>query len=617
MRTRGFVLMAMAAVVLCVGGLAQGAVREVSGRVEEVTVYRGQALVTRAVPVDLPAGPSEVVVPDLPEQVVSDSVFATAGDGVEVRAVRYRTRAVREAPREEVRKLEQKIEEMKDELEAVTMKQQVATRSNEYLGKLENFVAPTAQMELTKGVLDAETLEKLTHFILEQRSKNSDTLLELSQKEEDIKEELELTQRKLNELTAGASRTVREAVLFLEAESQKSAEVRLSYLVRQAGWDPSYNIRGSSGADTVEVEYNAGIHQVSGEPWKEVKLTLSTASPVLTADPPALAPFWVTLAPQQQVQVQVSDRRQLEERYHQFRGQVMEQARQRQAAAGRAQGERAAWTMNFFASNVQAMEMMSDSDIIKTTQAGVRRAEGLSVTYRIPGRISLDSRADTQMVRIAELDLKSRFYHVATPVLTSYVYREAEIANDGDLALLEGPASVYLDGGFVGKSTVPMVAKGQEFNMGFGLDPALRASRELLERTEQTMGANREITFTYRLRLENFRQKPVDVRLYDRLPHARGDRQLRVTLGEMSDELSDDPLYREMERPRGILCWDVTVPAGASGAEARKVEYTYTVEFDRSLGITTPAGGPQGAGQPAGELQQEFEELRRMKRKAH
>ena len=612
MNTRKTIWMTLIALALWVSVPAPGATKESSGRVEEVTVYRGQAMVTRVVPADLPEGPSEIVVPDLPEQVVSDSVFATAGDGVEVRAVRYRSRAIRQAQRDEVRKLEQKIEDLQDEIDSLDMDEEVVEAAIEYLDKLENFVAPTAQAELTKGVLDADTLEKLTHFILKERKDSSDRLVEVRHQTEDLKKELELAQRRLRELTAGASRTLREAVLFLEAEREMAAEVKLSYLVQQAGWDPSYNVRGGSASDAVEVEYNAAIHQVSGEAWEDVKLTLSTASPVLTAEPPTLAPFWVELSPQQQQQA--ADRRRLGEQYQQFRGQVRQQARQRQAAARAEQGQQAAWSMNYFANNLQAMEMMAGKELIKTSQAAEKEVEGLSVTYHLPGRISLDSRADTQMVRVGKLELKSRFYHVAMPVLTSYVYREAEITNDSELALLEGPASMYLDDDFVGKSTLPMVATAQQFNMGFGLDPALRASRELVDREEQTMGANREITFTYRLRLENFREEPVEVRLYDRLPQARGGRDMRVTLGEMSDKLCDDPLYLEMERPRGILCWNITVPAGASGANARRVEYSYTVEFDRQLSIATPDKGP---GQPSQELQREFEELQRMKRKAH
>src|SRR5688500_15121669 len=77
--------------------------------VTEWTLYPGQAQVTRTVPVEGAAGRVEVVVGNFPEQIVPNSLFAEGGDAVEIRAVRFRTRAVGEEPREEVRALDKQI----------------------------------------------------------------------------------------------------------------------------------------------------------------------------------------------------------------------------------------------------------------------------------------------------------------------------------------------------------------------------------------------------------------------------------------------------------------------------------------------------------------------------
>ena len=47
----------------------------------------------------------------------------------------------------------------------------------------------------------------------------------------------------------------------------------------------------------MRIEYNGLIQQMSGEDWSDVKLTLSTASPALSAAGPGLAPFRLTLVP--------------------------------------------------------------------------------------------------------------------------------------------------------------------------------------------------------------------------------------------------------------------------------------------------------------------------------
>jgi hypothetical protein len=98
-----------------------------------VTLYRGQALVTRTVPLEGPKGASEVVVADIPEQVVADSLYAEGGEGVEVRAVRYRARAVGQEPREEVRKLDAAIEDINEKMQANKKNQEVLAKRAAYL----------------------------------------------------------------------------------------------------------------------------------------------------------------------------------------------------------------------------------------------------------------------------------------------------------------------------------------------------------------------------------------------------------------------------------------------------------------------------------------------------
>ena len=73
---------------------------EADGRVTHVTLYRDQAQITRDIPVTGDAGPIELVVGNLPEQIVAGSLFAEGGDAIEIRAVRFRTRAVGDEPRE-------------------------------------------------------------------------------------------------------------------------------------------------------------------------------------------------------------------------------------------------------------------------------------------------------------------------------------------------------------------------------------------------------------------------------------------------------------------------------------------------------------------------------------
>jgi uncharacterized protein (TIGR02231 family) len=229
------------------------------------------------------------------------------------------------------------------------------------------------------------------------------------------------------------------------------------------------------------------------------------------------------------------------------------------------------------------------------------------LSYQLRGGVSLASRSDQQMVRIMQTNMDSKFYHVAVPVLTSFVYREAELMNASDEDLLAGPITVYLDSRFVGRGEIPTVARGQTFVVGFGADPQLRARRELAEKKDSVQGGNRITSFEYRLVVENFSNAAAAVRVLDRLPHPHNGDDIRVTLGETTDPVSADKLYVRQEKPSGILRWDIEVPASSAGENAKIVDYHYSVEYDRQYVVSLPASKQS--------LQEEFERLQRERQK--
>ncbi|QDT75091.1 DUF4139 domain-containing protein [Lacipirellula limnantheis] len=595
----------------------------VEGRVSAVTLYRGQAQVTRVVPIEGAAGRLEVVVSQLPEQIVPNSLFAEGGDGVEIRAVRFRTRAVGEEPREEVRKLDDEILAAQQELDLTTKRQALLVKRTEYLAKLEGFVAPTAQADLTSGVLDAEALERMTTFSFAQLETIASEEVELAKQARVLNERIELLNRKRAEITAGASQTLREAVLFIQKKAEAPAEVRLNYLVNNCGWSPSYVMRAAADRNNVQVEYSALIQQLSGEDWNDVELTLSTASPTLSAAGPGLAPLHVMLASGDQVAaivaangpesgelnfsipMQNASKSAVQGRISGLRAQRSEMSQAIGNAGNFADVNRFSWSLNDVASSYQLLEL--GCSLSELRSESFDDGGGPSISYSLGRGVSLASRTDQQMVRIMQAAVDSQFYHVAVPVLTPHVYREAELKNTSDHDLLAGPMTAYLDGRFVGQGELPTVARGERFVVGFGADAQLRARRELVNKTDGTQGGNRETRFEYRLVVENFGNEPTPVRVIDRLPHAENGADIRVTLGKTSDKLSEDTLYAREEKPMGILRWDVDVAADAAGESARLITYDYGVEYDRKVVVSLPSTKEV--------QQQEFEQLQRDRQK--
>ena len=578
-----------------------------NGRVTHVTLYRSQALVTRTLQINGEAGVTEFVVGDLPEQIVADSLFAEGTEEVEVRAVQYRTRAVGESPREEVRAKQAEILANGDLVAMNQKNQEIAQRQLNYLDSLEGFVAPTATTELSQGVLDAEALERITKFSFEQRETISKRQVELAREARDLAEQQSLLQRQLGEMTNGATKTVREAVLYVSTTAATPQEIRLNYLVNGCGWSPTYTIRSENEQPTARIDYNGLIYQMSGEDWKDIAITLSTASPALSAAGPGLAPLRVTLQngdqsmPQQgTLQSDVFDKSQIAQIVGKQKQAVLDN---RNAIEYKAQSD-SNWKINDAANQFACVTLFGNSEAVSELQTQFEDlADEPSLSYRLATTVTLPSRNSKQMIRIVSTELPGEFYFVATPVLTSFVYREAQLVNNSSEDLLGGPIMVYLDDKFVGRGEIATVARGQSFVVGFGADPQLRTRRELVEKTEGINGGNRELTFDYRMVVDNFKETEATVRILDRMPNPLDGAKIRITNNKFTDELSSDPFYQRTERPEGILRWDVSVAAKASGNEAKTIDYGFTVEYDRNYIVSLP--------DQLNQQKQDFERLQR------
>jgi len=591
----GFAALAGVAAVAC------GATHETAGRIDAVTVYRGQALVTRLVEIPGPAGLHEVVVTDLPERIVPGSIYAESADGVAVRSVRYRVRPVAEDVRDEVRKLDEEMEAKMEALDALERSRRVLGEERAYLDRLNDFTAPTATAELRSGVLNAETLRKLTLFTFEQRKRLSDEELTIDRQKKGFEQALNLLRRKRGELTGVSARTVREAVVFADLREATGGLMRVRYLVDDAMWSPSYNVRTEADNARVLLEYNAAIQQRSGEDWTDVAMTLSTATPTLVARAPELTPLRVALAefeaPQaaEQYKAQFGELMRRKAQMENYRNAPM--AQQQGRAAQQALQPQAdtleEWTvlgnrandlnLNSIAAELQVLDLVAPGRT--SLGKGVPREEGVSVTYLLTGRTTLPSRSDRQSIQIAGLNLPADFYKVATPVLTDFVYDEASLTNASPMVLLAGPVAAYAGGQFVGHGEIPMVAAGERFAVGLGIDSSLRAGRELVERRESIRGGNRVVTFKYRLVVNNFADAPAVVRLLDRLPKAK-DAGVQVTLAESGKPLCDDRDYQHGPRKDGILRWDAEVPGAASGPDAFAIDYEFQLEYDKAKSLT-------------------------------
>lgn len=567
-------------------------VNPVVGTIRRVTLYRNQALVTRELKVEPNQASGVITVVDLPDQLVPDSVYAEGDGVVQVRAVRVTSRLQLAANDAKVRELDQAIEQLDEERALSEQMLQVSAENLASLKNVGDFAAQKTSDDLNRGTLNASTAIELADYVMKMRGELVAEQLQLQVNVKKLTRQLAVLENQKSQWVAGNQREQFESKIFIECPADQGGTVLLNYIVGGCGWSPQYSIRGSVDQQDFSIRYSAMVQQISGESWDDVILTLSTASPSVSATGPSLTPFRVSAGGEfsnqaaQQMENLSADALNINEQAQAIRRQQRNVETEAFGKASKSSPMQRDMQLNKLAGQLQTLELEAEANVA-ARMADDADDEVATQVYTLGQSVSLESRRQQQLVQIDELKLAGQMYHLAIPLLTSYAYREAEITNTSSMGLLGGPAAVYLDDRFVGQTNLLTTASGQRLLVGFGADQQVRIRRELRSKGDSIRGGNRNLEFNYRLVVSNFKNKELNLRLYDRIPVVNEARDVTVTLTPPKEPLSTDALYERIAKQRGILRWDLTVPADSNGSKALDVEYTYGLEFDRNRTLST------------------------------
>ena len=572
------------------------------GKIQDVILYRNQALVTRVVEVDLKEGSHEIMVTKLPSEIIQNSLYAESV-GADVRAAKLKITELKSDTDPKLAALDEKIEKANNDSIRLSKLIEVNRLKLSFLTKQEDFIATTEKVELSRGILNADTMKQLTLFNFDQKKELALEELKLQEDIKILQKEKDLLLRERKQLVKTSLKSI-DASIFIDKIGSGKCEIRLYYLVQNAGWSPIYNFYSKLGSKTVRVEFNARIQQVSGENWDNINLTLSNATPALSALAPGLSPFRISLS-------NLGNSLGQEDLKSASQGvsKKMSAAYNKQIGAQSwNETQEGSWAMNSAANEYQNLELLAkDEDLNILKKDAKQNSSAPSVSFLLKSKVSFLSKTEQQLVKVEKSELPAKFYNVAIPLLTTYVFREAEIENDGFENLLEGQVSVYLDEKFVGHGEISNVAKGQSFVMGFGVDTQIRARRELYEKKEKILGGNKELSFKVRVILENFSKKPTDLRVLDRIPVEDEKENVRITLDLKNNTLSADELYQQYERTKGILRWDLALQPESAASKSKTLDYSYKLEFDKNLQVSLPSPAK------ADQMRTEFDEIQKMK----
>ena len=528
-----------------------------------VTMYQGRASVTRSTTLDLNPGLYDLTFGNLPESIQPLSIQARADGPVKVLSVDFSQQPVTESSSPELAKLDQQIASVQKQISDIADERGLLESQEAFIDAVSIRATTDASQAGGTAKLDLDAVRKQLTFVSEERERLMKARRELDDRQRDREEDLAVLQGRRGAV-AGAGGIARTAVVSVAVTESSQVRVDLTYLVANATWEPSYNIRAGLAGSAAQIEYDALLTQRTGEDWDNVRLTLSTAQPTIAANPPILAPWFIDV-------------------FH------PEDDRTVSAPSMQAPGRMAApWQADEVRLKHANAEALAEELARLSADAAVGGG-GPSVTFQLPRTVTVKTDSQKQQrTRIAAMETRPRFVHVAQPMLTESVYLRGDLTNSSAYQFLPGRASIFIGQDFVGPTVLGSVAPGGEFKVYFGIDNSVKAKRQLVsKKTENTglLGGGRRTIYNYRITVDNGSGAAITLELRDRIPVSRSD-QIQVELADVSVPLADDTYYLTEERPQGILKWWLTIPTTARDASPFEILYTVRVNRAKDVEMT-------------------------------
>ena len=528
---------------------------EIGTAIETVTVYPDQARVTRRGSTSLSPGTHRVEISELPERMDPASVRASARGTSRARllGVDVRRDFFVETPAEDVRELETQIERVEDEGLSLDAKKRILEQEQTVLGELAGQTKAYAR-GLALGKMKAETHTELLDRFRSRAEELSSALLDLVVQRRNMNRRLERLRNEREQLAGAGGRQRHTAVIDIEVHQEGEFSVGLEYVIAGAGWDSLYDIRMLEEGErtTLEVSYLAQVRQRTGEDWKDVALTLSTARPALTKTIPELRPWYVG-----PVHTMPAPR---------------PQAPRMMATLAAVPAP----TPGIAPDDETGAEMVADAVYEAEETLAKVESSGTAVTYQIPGTVDVPTDGSPRKVAVARFELNPRLDYVSAPKLVEAVYRRAEMENDSAYTLLPGPASLFAGDEFLGTTKLDLTAPKGEIELFLGTDDRIRVERELKRRDvdRRFIGDRRRAHYTYEITVENLASVPSRVTLHDQLPVSRHeDVKVRLEL--------DEPRPDE-QTELNLLEWHLAL----GPTEKRVVRFGFVVECPRAMKLT-------------------------------
>jgi len=533
---------------------------EANGAITAVTLYRGRAAVTRTTTLDLKAGGYSIFFRDLSSSTFLDTVQAHVSGNTKLLSVDTSTTPIAKDNSKLLAEINAEIKAVEAKIDSIHARKKA---NGLQISLLEKLIEQAGNDKAEP--VDLDTLADQLDFVGKRMTQLAQSQIDNENELQELKAELQALMRKKNNISQ-EYRNQTDAIIDIGLVEAGTVEIEITYLVNNANWKPTYSIRASDGGNEIVIEYSAEISQRTGEHWTDVTLTLSTAQPQRSATPPKPSPWYVDVQLPQETRDFANS--------PQMRGRMRTnyEAADSAVAGGASMG-------------LAELKSMVEDASAEATVVG----DGPSVSFAIPRTVTIPSNAqEKQTTAIAAIEASAELYRIAAPMFTDSVFIQAKVTNDSPYILLPGQASIFHGSDYVGKAAIAMVAPNETFALNLGIDPSVTATRTLIEKNTAATGlfsSGIQTIYDYRISISNGRNESIFVHVWDRIPVSRNE-SIEILLENLSESLTTDTVYLESDRPRGLLRWDLTVPANNSGDLSYVLQWRVNVARGKDVVMT-------------------------------
>lgn len=550
---------ALAVLLLCVPG-AHAADLKGTSRIEAVTVFPAGAEVTRVGRVKLERGDHVILFTDLPARAIASSirVEGKATGKLEIGSVDTRRvfvpRTDETVATTERKRIEDAIEKLKDEKGGLQATVQAAETQKKLIGNLAQL--PTQPPPVQGGAPPQPDWTQLFGLIGQRMAEAQKTILDTQIKIRENERQTKDLEGKLASL-APAQEERTEAKVFVNASGPLEADISIRYQVASAAWVPFYDARLATGTKAqppkLQLVRRASIQQRSGEAWENVALSLSTARPGAGTAAPVLESVTIDYEPEPQPRVATAP---------QAPG-VRSMTRERSAAAGEDKDS--------------ALKSMPEAVAMEERRASIEQ-QAFQAVYSIAGRVTVPATGESKRVQIDDMQLDPALMVRTVPKREQKAYLYTKLTIARGTPILPGQVSLFRDTTFVGNGRLPLLAPGEEHELGFGVDDSIRVRHAISEEKRSESGiltTSKTDTRNYRITVKNLHERAMPVTVLDQIPVSQNADIKIELLGKTA------PTKRDIDDKRGVLAWEMTLAPD----EERAVEFGWRITWPASKRI--------------------------------